>query len=185
MDVRMTMEGYTIKVVAPYDPSYPTAARQAGGEWNKGAECWSFPLKAEKAVERINVEHYGVQGNETDVVEARVTFHDGLIGDKGPVVWCGCLLANARGRDSGAKCGEVIYETGFCRSGGSAKNWESRVVAGSVVLLDAPRSALLAQAETPGIAVEILGGRSPAIIEAEIEELETRLAALRAELATT
>ena len=185
MDVRMKINGDIIEVIAPYDPAYPRAARQKGGEWDKSGECWTFPVKAENAVEILNYEIYGAKGNERDVVEARVTFHDGFVADKGPVVWCGCLLANARGRDSGATCGEVIYEEGGCSSGGSAKNWDSRVTAGSVVLLDAPRTALEAQAEMPGVSVEILGGRSAAIIEAEIEELEARLKALRAELATT
>lgn len=154
MNVTLTKTKEVVIVEAPYTEVYSRKARQRSGSWQK--PIWVFPLEAERAVRDLNFEVYGIEGDE-EVVPARLTFKENCSADRGPVVLAGCLLANARDRDSGATTGAgVIFERGKPLSGGSWKNWTSKVPPGSIVQVKAPRSALEALQAKKEIEVEFI-----------------------------
>jgi len=157
MDVELFVSEI-VQVCAPYKKGYPEKARQAGGLWNGANNSWDFPLKALNRVRTLNLEVYGVYGDERELVDARLHFLKERHRDKEPVVVAGCVIASARGRDTGSLPGlGVVFEEGSGMSGGSRAAWCSVVVEGSKVLVKAPKHALEALSEADSdIEVEIL-----------------------------
>lgn len=189
--VSVERTGAEIRVRSPYSPRFVTRARAAGGAWKN--PYWAFPAAAEEAVASALSDVYAYDEAEADLVTVRVMLLEEVAGDRGPAMLAGKVLANARGRDSGADQGaDVIYESGHPQSGGSMKNWRSVAPEGAVVTLLGVGAEglrrLKAARERGEIEYDILAASS-AEKEAELERLEAairrmsgRAEALRAEI---
>src|SRR5690606_6629784 len=126
-------------------PVFVKRIKKAGGKWNASNKTWEVDERSIDTVRSIMREVYGQDDRPQETVTVKVTVGKYCIAqDKGPVVLFGRTIASARGRDSGAKIGDgVSFEKGGCRSGGSVKNWDTRIEEGSVfTIFDVPRMAV-------------------------------------------
>lgn len=170
-----------LKVSSPYSPDLPKLARNLGGKWSGAA--WVFDSRLKEDVAKVYRSVYGEwPGDEQDYVTVRATALIDTYEDKGGIFLFGRCLARAYGRDSGARLGEgVILREGRFTSGGSMKNWITKVLAGTVVeVMDVPRQSVDAGDYDPDIwKVEILEQAAPTIdreaLEAEKERLLARI----------
>lgn len=132
------------RLTSPYSPAFVDRARKLGGQWDSRGKVWAFDVRDVDAVKAAVGECYGHYFDPVPVVAIRITARIDFIGDRKPV-YCGPrVVAQAWGRDSGAKLGTgVVCISGDYQSGGSVKNWDTRVSAGSVFeLKDYPDAKL-------------------------------------------
>lgn len=133
-----------IKVASPYNKFFVLQARNLGGRWKSAEKVWEFDVRDEERVRDLCREVYGNDGQTTDTVTLRVKWAEGMSEYQGPLCVAGRPVARAWGRDSGAKlCEGIVLLKGKFDSGGSLKNWDTRVVSeGGVELLvrDFPRA---------------------------------------------
>lgn len=180
--IKAESENGKLFVVSPYEPALPKAAKELGGKWNGAA--WVFDARLAEDVASLYRSVYGEwPGDVQDYVTIRATALIDTYEDKGGIFLFGRCLARAYGRDSGARLGEgVILREGRFASGGSMKNWTTKVLAGTVVeVMDVPRQSVDAGDYDPDIwKVEILEQAAPTIdreaLEAEKERLLARIA---------
>lgn len=178
--IKITTLGNTTTLESPYHPDLPQAAKKLGGKFDRASRTWKFDARDEQLVRDTILSIYGTDGSDADdTVTVRVRVAEGY---KWSSEACEALylggqqIARAYGRDSGAKLGEgVVLIEGRAMSGGSAKNWRTRIDERSVVeVRDVPR----------GVASKMLDeARNVEDIEAAeiVDEAVDRQAALRAE----
>jgi hypothetical protein len=171
-----------IAVDTPYNPSFVSKIKKAGGKWNASNRTWEVDERSVDTVRSIMREVYGQDDLPQELVTVKVTIGDKSIDEwRAPVVLFGRTIASARGRDSGARPGEgVCFEKGGCDSGGSMKNWYTIVRAGSeITIYDVPRLAVeqkIGWDEAYGTFEVIENGDPLAALRAEKEALLKRLA---------
>lgn len=171
-----------VLVQSPYNPDLPSRAKNLGGKWQPSDKAWAFDIRDEERVAELYRSIYGEwdsNGAIPDAVTAKVTvladygeYHQGLF-------FAGRQLARATGRDSGAKLGPgVIVLKGNFDSGGSAKNWSTRVLKGTVFeIRDAPLCKVKEEMKNTDLyKIEILGDVDKAALMAEKEKLMARIA---------
>lgn len=133
------------EIYTPYSPEFVNRIRMIGGaKWDSAKKCWTIPAEAVDNCRDIMRDVYG----EADIpdteprLKLRVKFLRDDDASRGPYMAFGKMIADARGRNSGARPGDgVVFVEGAPRSGGSAKNWLSIVPEGCVVeLRDVPRA---------------------------------------------
>lgn len=191
MSVQITISGSVLSVASPYNSNFVAAAKRLGGKWSNGA--WVFDARDEQRVRDLCRTTYGTDGVASDLVTLRMSFREEARGYCEAVEICGRTVARATGRDSGARLGDgIVLLQGSIGSGGSAKNWETRVAAGSVVLVrDFPRAEaerLIAkmeagqskrdyaiEPETPAVDREALAAERARLV-ARIAEIDALLA---------
>jgi hypothetical protein len=183
MNIQITVNGTTVAVKSPYNSEFVTTAKRYGGKWKNGQ--WVFDARDEERVRALCQEVYGTDGLSTGLCTIRAKYsgdwHD--YADRGPIEIAGRTIARAWGRDSGAKLGEgvVVLEGGFS-SGGSMKNWTTRVIGETVVLVrDFPRATaerLIAEG-AQHISIE---PEAPVIDRAALEAERAKLVARIAEI---
>lgn len=125
-------ENGTIAVYTPYDKKFVRAIKRIGSaKWNGSA--WILPEDYIDDARSIMKDIYGCDDQSVgETVDCEIEFLENYHEDKGAVVLFGKTLARAWGRDSGAKVGDdVILVEGSINSGGSVKNWDSRVFKGA------------------------------------------------------
>lgn len=146
MSVQITVSGSKLLVDSPYHPDFPSAAKKLGGKWNSASKAWSFDARDEARVRELCIATYGTDGSPATgaLVTVRIKSLNGEQWDKGGIYFCGRCLCYATGRDSGARLGEgVVSLAGKYGSGGSVKNWVTRIESGAVFeVRDLPRAAL-------------------------------------------
>lgn len=139
-NIKVTIKDGRASIYTPFNRDFVAAIKTniGGRRWDTDNKCWTVPEESLPQVRQIMMDVYG----ETDLpdtcgsVTVRVTFKDEWSVKRDDAVLFRKVLASARSRDSGARPGEdVTYLEGEPTSGGSCKNWESVVPAGSVVLL--------------------------------------------------
>lgn len=183
--VSITTTDSQVRVRSPYNTWFAPAARKLGGNWVE--PDWVFDRRDEDRVRALCLQLYGTDGFRSDLCTVRVTYDADERELQGPLTVNGRIVAQARGRDSGARLGEgVVLLSGSFTSGGSMKNWTTRAGSGGAVVLvrDFPRAAAEALAgsdvtiepEAPLIDREALA--------AERERLVARLAEIDALLTT-
>lgn len=123
-------------IASPYNVEFVRRIKLSGGKWSAASKRWYVPEPALPAVRTMMAEVYGEtdEGPASEYVTLVVKWleDDWTVG--GPVTLAGRVIASAWGRDSGAKPGtNVSFISGEPTSGGSAKNWETKVPEGSVV----------------------------------------------------
>lgn len=126
----------SIIVESPYNPFLPEKAKNCGGEYI-GNRSWEYPLQAQKLVEKIYIEVYGVF--EHPVKRCTIRCYTPNIedivdqySDNRPYEECGPLslqtlvICSAKGRDTGARVAkDVVLVQGKIKSGGSMKYWKT------------------------------------------------------------
>jgi hypothetical protein len=171
-----------LAVDTPYNPSFVSKIKKAGGKWNPSNRTWEVDERSIDTVRSIMREVYGQDDLPQELVTVKVTIGDKNLEEwRAPVVLFGRTIASARGRDSGARPGEgVCFEKGGCDSGGSMKNWYTIVRAGSeITIYDVPRLAVeqkIGWKDEYGTFEVIENGDPLAALRAEKEALLKRLA---------
>lgn len=123
-------------IASPYNVEFVRRIKLSGGKWSAASKRWYVPEPALPAVRTMMAEVYGEtdEGPASEYVTLVVKWLENDWTVCGPVTLAGRVIASAWGRDSGAKPGtNVSFISGEPTSGGSAKNWETKVPEGSVV----------------------------------------------------
>lgn len=176
-----------ISVVTPYDPKFVAKARNLRGKWKDGA--WHFDDSIEDYVKNALMDCYGTTGEGPVELCSLVISNWSDYGDCKPVELFGRTIAKAWGRDSNAKLGDnIIWIDGQYTSGGSVKNWRTRVEDATFEIQNFP----LARTEFRDVQTAISEGwceiktlnkkRTAEQIQAEIDKYETLLSELKNKL---
>lgn len=189
-NVTVTVSPTDIRVSAPYDATFPPAARKINGKWNQphAPGVWMFDIRDEGRVRQLCRDVYGTDGSDAD--QPRVTLRVPVPwGDKWTggefrpagqaLVWRGARDVDVRFAD-----GVVVVAGGFPGSGGSMRYPHLEPQGGTVIEV---RDLLAAAAQkivdtVPGsVVVDTDADRRQALI-AERATLLARVAAIDAEL---
>lgn len=126
-------DGGKIAIYTPYDKKFVQTIKRIGSaRWN--GDAWTVPEDYIDDVRDIMKDIYGRDdlSNCGETVDAEVDFLKDYGEKWSGVVFCGKTLAQAWGRDSGAKVGDdVILVGGDIDSGGSRANWTTEVSQGA------------------------------------------------------
>ena len=171
-------------VFTPYNAEFISRIKLLGGRWNPSEKCWTV---SEFKVDDVRAAMRNIYGQDdqpvSETVDVLLTFDDEVSAWHAPVTILGRTIAKAWGRDSGARMGDdVMFLEGEPKSGGSVKNWETIIPAGSVVKLpNLPKTATV-ECELPcGVSMEIIGEDiDRAALEAEKAKLLARLEEINA-----
>lgn len=180
--LKITVENGTAKVYTPYNAEFVAAIKKLGGaKWSRAEGCWKIQESRIPEAREIMRRIYGETDQESGrKVKVRLTFSKSVHEYCGDVTIFGKCMAHARGRDSGATHGnDVSYISGGPESGGSARNWISDVVSGSVAILYDVPEALLSSPLPDGVEMEIL---EESVDRKALEEEKQRLLARLAEI---
>ena len=174
--------GFAVK--SPYNADFVAHCRRLGGKWNGGEKYWAFPALVREQVLAVLSEIYGWKP-DSKAVTVKITAKRGIEVRRDAIRFAGRVVAEAQGRDTGARLGaDVIQLEGKIGSGGSMRYWETQIREGSVFILrDIPDTAAVADENW---AVEIMQDEQrPDIdaLKAEKEKLLKRLAQIDAWLA--
>lgn len=139
--MKVYKEENRVVVDSPYNTLFLEEAKRLGGRFRPNSKEWTFDVRDEERVKEMLLRVYGTDGIKEDFCTLRIEWKADESVGKGPIIAHGRKIASAWGRDSGAKLGDgVILLSGSFHSGGSMKNWETRVREGTVVLVrDFPR----------------------------------------------
>lgn len=180
--LKITVENGTANIYTPYNAEFVAAIKKLGGaKWSREGGCWKIQESRIPEVREVMRRIYGETDQETGKrVKVRLTFSEPVFEFGADVTILGKCLAHAWGRDSGATHGDdVSYISGGPESGGSAKNWTSDVLAGSVAILYDVPEALLSSPLPDGVEMEIL---EESVDRKALEEEKQRLLARLAEI---
>ncbi len=166
------------EVYTPYNKEFVAKLKKSIGSarWNPEKNCWVVPEVSLVTVREIMLSVYG----ETDIapqqhVDVKVTFNRYTRALCGPCEMLGKTVATAYGRDSGAKLGkDVELLEGEVKSGGSMKNWETRIEYGTVLIIRNVVKNLVDAWDDENIVVEVLSEEGPDK-EALLKEKESLL----------
>jgi len=145
MKIKIHTTTTTITVSSPYNSDFVTSARRLGGRFDETPKNWVFDIRDEERVRDLCLACYGDNGRVRDTVTLRVTWKEEGGASRRAISIHGRTIATAFGRDSGARTGEgIVTLAGGFDSGGSMKNWSTRVNGGTIVLVrDFPRAVAL------------------------------------------
>jgi hypothetical protein len=180
MTTSITTTNTQISVASDYNAGFVSAAKDLGGKWR--APCWVFDIRDEDRVRALCVKYYGTDGRVADLVTLKIEWKKDSSAQQEAIAVNGRTIARAYGRDSGAKMGDgIVLLVGGFGSGGSVKNWTTRVRGGTVVLVrDFPKSAaeLLVKTESETRIYSIEAEAAPVDRDALSEERARLLARL-------
>jgi hypothetical protein len=185
--INLEIIGDKVKVTTPYHADFVEKCRRLRGKWTDGA--WWFDDSVLEYVREVMMEFFNTTG-ELPYEEVSLLVKDYTsFGDRGPVTLFGRTIAKAFGRDGGAKIGDgIVVIKGEVDSGGSVKNWRTRVVDATFEIQKFPKPAIELAEVKAAIAegwVEVKESRKrrpKEVIEADIKLLEDRIQELKAEL---
>lgn len=185
--IQLTIVDDQVKVISPYNAEFVQKCRNLRGKFKSGA--WWFDDSIIDYVREAMIQFYGTTG------EMPVEYCSLVISDfsetmsRGPVVLFGRTIAKAYGRDSGAKLGEaIIFISGEYDSGGSVKNWTTRVENATFEIQNFPVPMTEKEEVQKAIAEgwckikKVQKKRAKEEIEAEIQELKEKINELETEL---
>lgn len=120
-----------------YNQNLVDECHNLGGKWDTEEKAWIFSGIVADKVEQLDEKY------NSELVNVEIRFKESAGKWHGPVTLAGFKIATAWGRDSGAKLAEGIsLLEGAVNSGGSVKNWSTRVEAGTVIRMQIPRLCL-------------------------------------------
>jgi len=137
-------KGETIYITTPYNPNFVAKVKRTGAKWDGASKRWHTDARNIEIVRGIMREVYGRDDSTQETVSVRIILNRALGIYGAPIVLFGKTVASASGRDSGARLGEgVAFERGAANSGGSVKNWTTRISENSIIVLhDVPKQAV-------------------------------------------
>lgn len=164
MKITIKRVGEQLQLSAPYNSLFVTAAKDCGGRWSSVEAVWLFDVRDEARIREHLMTYYGSDGVRRDVVTLRVRMLEERRAERGPLQLFGRTIARAHGRDTKATLGQgVIVEAGGYTGGGSAKNWATVGMKGTVILVrDFPRAKALEYVADKPEAFEIVDEEAPA-----------------------
>lgn len=155
--IKVTTANGSAYIRSPYNRDFVARVKALGGKWNADTRDWVIREESLEAARAAMMDIYGetdIPAAETVTVIAEFLRDD--YADRGSYSLLGKTIAQAWGRDSGAKVGEgCAFVAGQPESGGSAKNWRTNIYAGSIVAIyDVPKD--FAEREIPKINPDII-----------------------------
>jgi hypothetical protein len=117
-----------IFITTPYNTEFVSRIKKLGGKWNANKKNWE--IAEAKEPQLIDILNY-VFAWRTAVYQVHLKTSEDMVGRQEPVVILGRVIAKATGRDSGAYWGkddDVTVISGEAVSGGSAKNWVTKIL---------------------------------------------------------
>lgn len=107
------------------------------GKYDVETKSYTFNKIYEKEVEELDWEF------NSDLVTVDIKAKEDIIGSHDSVYFCGYPIVRAFGRDSGAKlCQDIGMISGKIGSGGSVKNWSTRINKGAIFRLQLSKNLL-------------------------------------------
>jgi len=171
----MTISAYEtergeIAVQTPYTEAFVNDCRASGGRWDAGEKVWLFGGAARQMVRELVVRHFAFDIDATGEMEwIEIVANREVYAERGPVIVAGKVIAQAFGRDSGARVGDDVTMTGGrIRSDGSRQYWHTTIDEGSSFVFRAPKGSV---------------DRLPTGWDGTVCDIDGNLASLRAELA--
>lgn len=134
-DIQVEIKNGKAYIASPYNVEFVRRIKLSGGKWSAASKRWYVPEPALSAVRDMMMEVYGEtdEGPAPECVTLVVKWLEDDWEPCGPVTFAGRVIASAWSRDSGAKPGtNVNFVAGNPTSGGSAKNWSTRIPEGCV-----------------------------------------------------
>lgn len=143
--VSSVQRGKKILVTAPYNPDANARFRELGGKFDRGTKSWTFPNLVKEELAETLMDHYFEDGFlpvRRGVVKIKANHSFGCTHT--PIRFAGRILGRAKSRDGGARISDgVNVLSGSLTSGGSVKNWETRIAEDSVLAVhDMPESIM-------------------------------------------
>lgn len=152
-DAESQKEAGIVTLTHKYNSILVDKCRNLGGRFDKGGSTWVFPDIVADKIEELDFLYNSKR------VAIEIEADDDISQWHGPVAFLGYTIAVAWGRDSGARLGDdisCIY--GTYDSGGSVKNWTTRISKSSVFRLSIPEELLkLHNYEDPEWTIKKLG----------------------------
>lgn len=172
----------TIQVETQYNPEFANLARKIGGKFDYSLKAWCFDERNIDLVKAALLDIFGTDGYNQSVVDIEVTVKKKILGEQSPIYLGGRIIAQARGRDSGATIGDgVVFIEKSPTSGGSVKNWLTKVEEGSKFkILDLYEGALKFLDNDESIEYKIISKKSP---HDELQQLKAELARIKSRIA--
>ena len=168
-------------VYTPYHKDFVSRVKLMQGRWDADERCWTVPDCCLEDVRQAMRDIYGRDDSPvSETVDVTLRFLSEVSEPRNAVCLLGRMIAQAYGRDSGAKTGSgVAFLEGEPKSGGSAKNWDTIVPEGCVVkLYDVPAAAFESGKCQLPKGVEIIQAVSRVDRDALLQEKESLLARL-------
>ena len=136
MAINISRTDTHIVVKSIYNKEFVAKAHNLAGKYNDRDKSWSFDIRDEADVLEACYLCYGEDGYRSNLCDVQISLPEGYFAYQDTINFYGRPIARAFGRDSGAKLfdGIKIVEGGF-DSGGSMKNWTTRALKGTVIVL--------------------------------------------------
>lgn len=176
-------------VTTPYSAEFVKKIKSIGGaRWNAKAKAWEIPAGSVDTARAFMMEVYGESdiSTATAKVDVRIEAMERLIGYREAYSIMGRTIAQAWGRDSGARIGDgVDFLNDSPESGGSAKNWTTEIPKGSIFVVHGVPEAIaqtFISGEHPDMKAEIATDlkTNKKALEEERERILKRLAEIEA-----
>jgi len=120
-----------------YNDLLVASCRNLGGKWDTEAATWVFSSLVEQEVDDLD------RLFNEDLIIINIESLTDISSSRCPVYFLGYTIARAFGRDSGAKLADkVIMLDGNISSGGSVKNWFTKISEGSKFRLQVSKNLL-------------------------------------------
>lgn len=189
--ITVTIKAGTAYIASPYNPEFVSRIKNCGGRWDAETRTWKISEQALDDARQIMQDIYGETDQQTagTTVTLRAEIIDSIWETRKPIVIAGRVVASAFGRDSGARVGDnVAFIAGGPKSGGSVKNWQTCIDAGSIIkVYKVPAAKAREAVENPPYKGMVCVIEQPetidrAALEAEREKLLARIAEIDAQL---
>lgn len=186
-------DGDSIRIYTPFNPDFVEKIKKMGGKWNPSCSAWECKTNRISIVRDMLLEIYGY--NDIVVpenVDIEIYFPEEVDSYRSGIYMFGKEICSAFGRDSGAKIGaDAALISGEINSGGSCKNWRTKIYSDSVIrLFNVPKEKFLEEKEDEEdfwkCQIKLLEKDTDSVsLEKLIEEkteLEKRLALINAQI---
>lgn len=120
-----------------YNADLVAECRHLAGQWDAKQKAWIFPACVADKVEELEEKY------NTELCTFEIEAKCDLETHRSPVTFCGYAVAEARGRDTGARIpAHIVFICGRKNSGGSSKNWYTIVKEGSTFRITCSKNLL-------------------------------------------
>ena len=173
----------TIQVKTQYNPDFIDEAKQIGGKFNGDTKCWEFDVRNKDLIENILLSIFGTDVNNNNLVDVVVKVNKRLVSERAPIYLAGRIIAQARGRDTGATVAEGIsFINKKPQSGGSRQYWTTEIAPDSEFnIFDLPEGALKLLNENESIEYEVIS--KPVLKDDELIQLKAELVRIQNRIA--